>query len=272
MNENNENGLNRFLFQSACPTQVERFRMLLAVFLAYVYWPRGLSAVGVPNILLPYQDLFTSSPWRLAIFAGIFLFGLGWQPRLVGAVLVCLLVPHCFFESGRQSRPIIVFVTLCASLMPGAPVWRRGGDKNRDVPPGPIWPIRLIQCQLSVLYGVNALFKTTPEYLSGDVIVALSTQSNSLVDLTGGALALGPFAIPASVLAIGTVATEYWLAIGLWFPRCRLVTVGMGLAFHVSLLFVINIFMLGCVSLFLYLAFLFPFESSFRPDDKRPIT
>ena len=269
MSETNENWLNRFLFSPACPTQVARFRMLLAVFLAYVYWPRGFSAVRVPDILLLFQDLFLSSPWRMAIFAGIILFGLGWQPRLVGTVLVCLLVPHCFLEQGRQSRPVIVFVTLCTALLPGEPVWRRHNKKSMNAPSGPIWPIRLIQGQLSVLYGINALVKTTPEYLSGDVLVGLSTKPNFLVDLTDGALALGPFSIPVSVLAIGTVATEYWLSVGLWFPKCRRVTASIGLGFHVSLLFVINIFMLGYLSLFLYLAFLLPFETSVCSDKKR---
>jgi hypothetical protein len=225
--------------------------------------------MGVPDIFLPFQDLALTSPWRLAIFTGIILFGLGWRPRLVGVVLVCLLIPHSFLESGRQRRQILVFVTLCAALMSGRPVWGHRGNEPIDPARGPIWPIRLIQIQLSVVYGLNALVKTTPEYVSGDVLVAMSTRPNFLVDLSGGALSLGPLSIPAAALAIGTVATEYWLAIGLWFPRCRRITAAIGLVFHVGLMFVSDIFMLSYVSVFLYLAFLLPFETSIRAQSKQ---
>ena len=256
-----ETGLNRFLFRSVCPNRIAQFRLLLAAFLAYVYWPRGLSLIYVPDILLPLGDLPLTPLWRVAIYVAIILFGLGWQPRVVGAVLVCLLVPHCFLESGRQSRLVIVFVTLCAALLPGQPLWLRR-DGKYDPAPAPIWPIRLIQCQLTVLYGINALAKTTTEYLGGDVLAALSSRPNFLVDLTDGALVLGPFSIPTAVLATSTVVVEYWLAIGLWFPRSRRFTVCLGLGFHAVLMFVIDIFMLGYLSLFLYLAFLIPFETS----------
>ena len=263
-----EHNINRFLFRPTCPIRIAQFRLLLASFLAYVYWPRGLNSIHVPDILLPLGDIYLTPLWRMAMFAAIILFGLGWQPRLVGAVLVCLIAPHCFLESGRQSRLAIVFVTFCAALLPGKPVWRWREGIDETLPTGPIWPIRLIQCQLSVLYGINALVKTTPEYLSGDVLKALSARPNFLVDLTDGALALGPFSIPVAVLATSTVAVEYWLAMGLWFPRCRRFTACLGLGFHIVLMFVIDIFMLGYLSVFLYSAFLIPFETSNRLPSK----
>ena len=63
--------------------------------------------------------------------------------------------------------------------------------------PGPLWPIRLVQIVLTVLYGVNALAKSTPAYLHGDVILGQSLMlPNYRVDLSGGVLGVGPLAIP----------------------------------------------------------------------------
>jgi 4-hydroxyphenylpyruvate dioxygenase len=95
-----------------------------------------------------------------------------------------------------------------------------------------------MQIQLSVLYGINALSKLTPEYLSGERLMELSTQPNFLVDLSSGFLNLGPIAIPVAACAVGTVVVEGWLALGLWFRRTRWPTAALGLLFHAALKFV----------------------------------
>lgn len=259
--------LSRFLFNEARPGTVALFRVLLALLLAYAFWPRGLEPRSIPSVIEPWTALFLSTPYRVLMLAGIVLFGLGWLPRVVGVLLVCLIFPHCFLSEGQQSRQVLICVLLFTSLLPGWPAWRWAGRETEPRRSGPIWPIRLIQLQLTVLYGVNAVAKTTPEYLDGSVIAALSAKPNFMVDLTDGTLTLGPLAVPVALLAVGTVLTEYVLAIGFWLPRCRWATAVLGVVFHVSLLFVIEIFMLNLVSVFLYLAFLLPFEAA--PRDAR---
>jgi hypothetical protein len=126
---------------------------------------------------------------------------------------------------------------------------------------GPIWPIRLIQLQLSALYAVNALAKTTPAYLSGDVLVGMSLMlPNMRLDLSDRFQEIGPLALPVWLLASASTVAEWMLALGFWFPRLQVGVALLGVAFHLSARFVITIFALDLASVFLYLAFLLPFD------------
>jgi hypothetical protein len=140
---------------------------------------------------------------------------------------------------------------------------------GRAAPPdpggaGPIWPIRLIQLQLSITYLVNAWAKTTPGYVSGGVLMALAELPNFRVDLSDGFLHLGAVALPVWWCAVGTVAVEYALGVLWWIPRLRAAAAALGVGFHLSLQLVIEIGWLDWACLFLYLAFLLPFDASSR--------
>jgi hypothetical protein len=256
-----------FLFGEVNPVTLACFRVLLALLLGYVLWPRGV-ALGAwadqwPSLAGVYRDVLLSLPYRVCIYAALLWFAAGWQARTAGFVLF-LVWPNAFLAKGRVSGQVLFSALLCTSLLRCAPAWRR--NELRKLRPGPMWPIRLIQIQLTLLYAVNAIRKSTPEYVSGDVLRALSaSRPNFLVDLTSGSMSIGPFVVPVAVLAAGTVAIEYWLAVGWWIPRCTRLTAAVGVAFHLFLkLFVIRIFLLDIAAMFLYLAFLLPFEASTR--------
>ena len=124
-----------------------------------------------------------------------------------------------------------------------------------------MWPIRLIQLQLSATYIANALYKLHPGYLSGEVLVAMSQQlPNFLAELSDGALQLGPLSIPVWLCAWSAVAVESIIGIGLWFPRLRIPVAVVGVAFHITLMFIVTIGWLDWTCMLLYLAFLLPFE------------
>jgi hypothetical protein len=253
----------RFLFHRADPRCVAWFRLAFALLLAFAFWPRGL--VAAPNvgqwpwIESLYPAVFLTTPYRCLMYGGIVLLGLGWRPRIVGAVLICLLLPHDFLNRGQQSRQVLLLILVFISLLPATPVWRWRQLRELQFPAGPMWPIRLLQILLTLLYALNAYVKASPEFLSGEILMALSTQPNFLVDLTSGYLRLGPVSIPVALLAVGTVVLETWLAIGFWIPRLRWPTAALGVAFHLSLKFVVRIFMLDYATMLLYLAFLLPF-------------
>ena len=255
-----------FLFQRVCPITLARFRVLLAAMLAYAMWPRelplGAWVDGWPMAEQVYRNVFLSTPYRVCIYAALAWFAVGWRPRLAGLVLFCLLLPHVFLAKGRISRHMLMTAVLFTSLLRTTPVWRSAELRASD--PGPMWPVRLMQFQLSALYGVNALTKSTPEYLRGDVLAALSSaRPNFLVDLSSGYMSVGSIAVPVWMLAVLTVLVEYWLAVGWWIPRCRWPTAAVGLGFHLFLkAFVIRIFMLDFAAMFFYLTFLLPFAAT----------
>lgn len=242
-------------------------RATLGGLLLYAYWPVGRShryegALGDgPAWQALYGDVFLTSGYRWVVLAGIVVFMLGWRIRWVGPVLAVLLLPYCFLQSGQQSRQLWVACVVCVSLLPSRAFL--GGRTEVD-PAGPVWPLRLLQLQLTAVYAINALYKSTPEFLSGDVLAALSTRPNFWVNMSDGYLHAGAPAVPAGWLAVATVIIEYWLAAGLWWRRTLVFTAVLGVAFHIGLKFIMRIHMLDIATLYLYFAFLIPVASAGR--------
>ncbi len=239
--------------------------------LLYAYWPVGRShryagAPGDgPEWQALYADVFLTPGYRWLMLAVIAVFLLGWRTRWVGPVLAVLLLPYCFLQSGQQSRQLWVVCVVCVSLLPSRAVFARRTDEE---PAGPVWPLRLLQLQLTAVYAINALYKSTAEFLSGDVLAVLSLRPNFLVNMSDGYLHAGGLAVPTGCLAVATVVIEYWLAAGLWWRRTLVFTVVFGVAFHLGLKFIMHIHMLDLATLYLYFAFLVPAAAAGR----RPVS
>lgn len=219
--------------------------------LLVVFWPRGLALDEPFRHIAGLEDWYESvflmpAYWAIAA-CGIVLYGTGrWRPRLVGWSLVVLLLPLIFLDGLRQSRQTLLTVLAACSLLGQG---------------GPMWPIRLAQLQLALIYGVNAIAKSSPEYFSGETLVGMSqTMGNFLVDLSSGYLEVGPVRMPAQLAAVLSALTEYGLALGFWFRRTRVLAAVAGVGFHMVLKFIVRIHMLDWVSMFLYLLFFLPFE------------
>ena len=155
--------VSRWLFAPTDPTAIAVFRVLLSVMLLIVFWPRGLALDrpfrGITGLVELYESVFLTRPyWYLALSA-ILVFATGWRSKLIGWGLATLLFPLLFLTAFRQSRQALLSVLVVFSLL---------GSH------GPMWPVRLMQLQLSVIYGVNAIAKTTPEYFSGEVLMRMA--------------------------------------------------------------------------------------------------
>lgn len=268
----NASRIERFLFEPINARSAAIFRMALAVILPYAFRSRGTivfpPAAWVPHAMWWYQHLFLTRGYAAAIIVACAIFGLGIYPRAMGFILFAMLLPLGSLSRGRQSRQVWLLSLVAFSLVrSGAawslPTWLKRRTDARDA--GPIWPVRLIQIQLCIVYATNAIAKATPHYLSGATLIAMSKmRSNFLIDMSDGYAHLGPIAMPAMLAAVGSVITESYLAIGFWFRRLRWITAAIGVAFHIMLQSVVQIFMLDITSMFLYFAFLLPW--SINPD------
>lgn len=257
-----------FLFNPVNRKFLSIFRILVGIALLIVFYERNLEptliySIDFFDVEYFYKEIFTSSFYYLILASLLILFTIGWKCRITGLLLSFLLFPLIFMHTMHVSRQLILFALFCVSLYPSSfhlSLFKLN-NSSQKVDDFPIWPIRLLQFQLSFLYLINAYSKTTYGYLNGEVLKVYSeTLTNFLVDLSTGYLEIYSVLIPVSILAIGTVITEYFLAVGFWFKKIRNLTAVIGIIFHLSLMFVVKIEFLGFATLFFYLAFLIPFE------------
>jgi hypothetical protein len=256
--------IDRALFTPVDPTAVALFRIALACMVVRVFWPGRPPLLDVAEVGQGvgsfHDDLFLTWAYWAVVVALATLLALGVRPRFVGATLAVLLLALVPFE-GRQGRQLLTVTLLAFSFLRSDAAFAiTPGRRPAPDSAGPIWPIRIVQLQLSALYAANAIAKTTPDYLSGQTAaVMMEVLPNFLVRPVDGQLAVGALSIPLWVAATCVVLTEYALAVGFWFPRTRVATAVLGVVFHAALRYVVRIGFLDVVALFLYSAFLLPF-------------
>ena len=139
-----------FFFRPVNPFATTVFRLCFAVMLAVAFAPAGLAPRS------PSLGFVTSAPYFALIYVLIAAFALGYRARTACIVLFLVLLPHDFLERGNQSRQVLLTALLCFSFAKSLPVWRYLRDEVVASDFGPIWPIRLVQFQVSILYAVGA--------------------------------------------------------------------------------------------------------------------
>lgn len=136
--------------------------------------------------------------------------------------------------------------------------WAVRSARRRGEPPppeiGPLWGLRLLALQVSVLYASTTYDKLSVPFLSG---VRLQHHAMSLY--LGSDYPTWPaFPYVTQALAIGTVVIEGSLAVGLWIPRARPVLIPVGILFHAILYVTLPVSTFSLTMWLLYLAFLDP--------------
>lgn len=248
--------LERFLFAEADPRMVRLFRILLAAMLAFAFWPRP-SVVRTGSLVPLYEAFLLTPGYWASCLALLLLLAAGPSPRLAGLLTILALLPLAFLSRGERSRQVLLATTGLVSLYP-----REGG---------PLWPMRLVQLQLAVLYAANAIAKTTPHYLSGDALRGMGAHlPNFLLRFDDGRFRLGPVDLPLPAAAALSVLAEYALAAGIFWRRGRVLVAAAGVAFHLILTRVVRIFLLDATAVFLYLSFLLPFGRRPQPTGEGP--
>jgi len=265
--QENVSRVDRFLFAPADPVMVGLVRIGLALLLIYGFsshedWKLS-GRLDYPVVQNLYETIFFTDAYWWFYMGLLVLFGAGVGSRVVGFLLLPILAPLALHLSVIAGR----YIMLCLLL---AFIWLRSDSRlsivgllrrGPDPPAGPMWPIRLMQIQVSLIYAVNALAKSSPAYLSGDVLMALSiTLPNFLIDASDGWVRVWGLAMPVWLAAPASTLTEWALAAGLWFRRWRWAVAVLGILFHLILKSIVQIGGLDHLSMILYLLFFIPFD------------
>lgn len=184
----------------------------------------------LPELLFPGSNFVVPALWILLALALV----LGVRPRHAAALLSCavlflLLADKQFFN--QHLYLIGVLGLLFAASRCDAALALVPTNPTASVS---AWPVFLMKCELSIVYGFAAASKVNADFLVGNV-VNHTAMSNPVSQ------ALLPAAVRDHVLvnaglAVSAVFIEILLAFGLWLPRMRALTSTIGFSFHAGML------------------------------------
>jgi len=163
----------------------------------------------------------------------------------------------------------LYLMALLVAFMPCDRSWARGRRFARDDERiGPLWAMRLLQLQLTIIYFASAGSKLLDaDWRSGAVLADRVARYGS------GAIARGvphwlihflQSPLGGHLMAKGAIATELGVAIFLWHPRTRRLAAWAGILFHVTIDFTtgVDIFSwLSILVLYLFATYESPSES-----------
>ena len=194
-----------------------------------------LSGAAVPSVI------------GLGIVSAL-LFAGGIAPRVFGVVAYLvhfgLQDRNGMWADGSDTllRCLLFFLLL-------APLGRRAGT-------APVWPLRLLQIQIAVVYLATAIYKHTgSDWVNGNALYWVLSDARYMrfpTDLLVGTAA------GQTVLRLatwGTLALEYALPVLLLWPRTRRWGIVLGCSLHLGILLLMRIGLYTPVMLVAYLAF-----------------
>lgn len=197
----------------------------------------------------------------LAFGAALLIVGLRTRVAAV-VVLLCLLTlasvnPFVFNSGDDLLRYLALFVALApAGVALSVDSRRREGTAWR-FPPRPVWPLRLVQLQVTVMYAAAVWHK-----LQGHRWVDGTAASYPLriPDMVRFSVPTGIVESPAMahLLTWGTLAIEVAIPVLVWNRRTRPWVLGLGVALHLSIDLTLRAGFFSWVVLVAYLAFVPP--------------
>ena len=286
-------GWDRFWFAPQSSSTLAVVRMAFAAVLvgwAITLGPDLMSFFGGKGIL-PRQpnyarqgergtwSLLGVSPGRGLIVMAYLLFVaaavsllIGFHTRLAAALVFCGLVSFTrrnpfVFNSGDLLLRVLAFYVLLAPSGAALSVdrWRRtrrGRGDFWECPPRAVWPLRLMQLQLSVVYLSTLWAKGVGATWHDGTAVSYALRIRFLERFPVPHLVTRSV-LTSNVLTYATLATELALGILVWNRRARPWVLLLGVAFHLAIDYSLRVGFFSYAMFVLYLAFV-PAETADR--------
>ena len=153
-----------------------------------------------------------------------------------------LLLSQTHFRHNRTFLAILLgglALVPCGSVLSFDAWWRRARGHLAPSPIAPVWPVVLLQTQVSLVYLASGISKLVdPSWQSGLVLWDRVVRYQHVLDATPlptwgiDVLTWRPLYL---VVAPAAILIEVGLGLGLWFERTRLAALWIAIAFHVSI-------------------------------------
>ena len=254
---------------------VSLVRAILGVFLFYsalrelsrlrgdTYFGDVFHLPMLPEALVPGRAVFTVLTLSEIVLAVFIAVGRFVRPSLLATSAVGIYLLLCDRLAYHNNRYALLLFSLLLAFTPCDRVfaWRRPA-KSAAERRGPLWAARLAQVQMAIIYvasGASKLLDT--DWRDGRVIGDRLARATSMAIGKGVSPALmETLSDPtvASALAKLAIATELFLAVGLFLPRTRAFALWWGVMFHLTIEVTSQVELFTWLSLAVYALFAVP--------------
>lgn len=203
-----------------------------------------------------------------AVFVGaVVCLLVGFHTRLAAVLVFCGLVSFTrrnpfVFNSGDLLLRVLAFYLMLAPAGAALSVdrWRkarRGDGQFWEFPARALWPVRLMQIQLSVVYLSTVWAKAGGVTWRDGSAISYALRIHFLNRLPVPDV-LSDSLLVSNLLSYATLGLELALAILVWNRRLRPWVLGFGVAFHLAIDYAIRVGFFSYAMFVLYLAFIPP--------------
>jgi len=195
------------------------------------HWP------FLPEALVPSRSVYSLLVLLQGVLAVLVVVGLRARDALLASSLLGAYVLLCDRLEFHHNRWALFCYAGLLAFAPCDRSFRVAAITGPRV--GPLWAARLAQLQVSIIYLASGGSKLLdPDWRSGRVLLerfhlyAQQTQETGVV-----AWLVEQVSHPevTGLLATMAIATELFLAIGLWSRRTRVLALGWGVLFHLTI-------------------------------------
>ncbi len=217
------------------------------VFWETLGWARELVTIGyfgdrfhlpfIPEQAVPSRSAYTALLALMGVLSALAALGIRARAALGASALFGVYVLLCDRLVYHHNRYALFCISFLVALAPcDRSFLLLGGDVGVSSRIGPLWAQRLAQVQLSIIYLAAGTGKLRDADWRGGLVLA-----DRIARHAGEALGRGvPHAVidfltssvTASALAKLAIATELFLAAGLWLRRTRVLALWWGTMFH----------------------------------------
>jgi hypothetical protein len=279
-------GWRRFFFEPILPTSIGLFRIIFGLLLLVDGWllhPNWLVWYGQHGILpldaaralnpnLQFSLMFwlpTTDGWVMAIYfvliglALLVTLGLFTRFSTAAMFLMQVSIQHrniWIMNSGDTILRVVCFLLIFSAAGKAYSIdrwWRvRTGRESAELKPCSPWAQRLIQIQMCIIYISTFYWKMLGRWwVQGYAMYFVMFLDDfrrfpvPKLFLTVGFLKL---------LTWGTLLIEWLLGFGVWIKRWRYPILGLGILFHMSIEYSMNIPLFEWIMISLYITFVDP--------------
>jgi hypothetical protein len=214
----------------------------------------------VPEALVPSKEVFAALAAGQALLALLVISGRGARAALLASAVIGIYLLLCDRLAYHNNRYALLLFSFLLAFAPcdAAFVWGRRRSTGEE----PLWAQKLCQLQLAIIYLASGGSKLLdPDWRGGLVIGDRLVSSIQMAMQKGVPEELMHWLadpIVASGLSKMAIASELFLAVGLFWPRTRFFALWWGTMFHLTIEVTSKVELFGWLTLTMYALFAVP--------------